>query len=98
MSHSHVLYIPYVNARMPMTCYLQYEATGFAKRAMQQWSKHMKQDLCLSLSEEALTWLDMVAELNEIPPNGMPLTPRAIEVLIWMSTKAFWAACVRMTI
>ena len=79
MTHSHALYIPYVNTRMLMTCSLKDEVLGFAKCAMEDWAKHMKQDMCFALSKEALTWLDIVAALNEIPHNAMPVTPRALE-------------------
>ena len=79
MTRSHTLYIPYVNTRMLMTCSLKYEVLGFAKCAMEVRAKHMKQDVCFALSKEALTWLDIVAALNEIPPNAMLVTPRALE-------------------
>jgi hypothetical protein len=79
MTHSHALYIPYVNTRMLMTCSLKDEVLGFAKCAMEDWAKHMKQDMCFALSKEALTWLDTVAALNEIPHNAMTVTPRALE-------------------
>ena len=46
---------------------------------MEDWAKHMKQDMCFALSKEALTWLDIVAALNENPHNAMPVTPRALE-------------------
>ena len=64
---------------MLMTCSLKDEVLGFAKCAMEDWAKHMTQDMCFALSKEALTWLDIVAALNEIPHNAMPVTPRALE-------------------
>ncbi len=67
MSHSHALYIPYVNTRMLMTCSIKEEVITIANLAMQEWAKLMKQELCTSLAKEATSWLEQVSVMRDIP-------------------------------
>ena len=79
MSHSHVLYIPCISTRMVFAATLKDDILSYAKRANQEWGEIMGQEPYVSLANEAPTWLDKVAMVEDVATTVMPVAPRAIE-------------------
>ncbi|MFM7985661.1 MAG: hypothetical protein ACKPKO_40750, partial [Candidatus Fonsibacter sp.] len=58
---------------------LKEEVITFAKLAMHEWAKLMKQALCTSLAKAATSWREKVSAMRDIPSSTMPVIPKAIE-------------------
>jgi len=78
-SHSHVLHIPYVNARMLLACPLKEEVIAFAKNSTREWSVLMNMPHCVATAREAELWLDKVGTLEDTASQSVTLDMPAIE-------------------
>ena len=66
---SHALHVPYVCLRMILASPMKDFIVDFAKRATHEWGTQMGSDPCLSMSREALAWLENL-DTTDISDHG----------------------------
>ena len=78
---SHILHVPYVCSRMILSSATKDETLEFAKRATQEWGTFMQSDVCMSMSREAVAWLDNLDTTETTDHGDCQITLKAIEDL-----------------
>ena len=76
---SHVLHVPYVCSRMILASPMKDFTVDFAKRATHEWGTQMGSDPCLSMSREAVAWLDNLDTTDTSDHGHCGVTLQAIE-------------------